>query len=182
MKNHTILTSIPALSPILETANHVDIKTVTGYVTLQEFLANMFSYYPSWLKALYRIRWGFVRLLGMKQEGIPQQVRVHPSDVPMTPNEKVGFFTVDLVEEPRYWFTRATESHLTARLGVVTEPAPNGATTFHVVTIVHYHNWTGPVYFNVIRPFHHIVVSKMAKAGLGSLNHGQENNVAHLNR
>jgi hypothetical protein len=35
---------------------------------------------------------------------------------------------------------------------------------FHVVTIVHYRRWTGPVYFNVIRPFHHLVVYQMAKS------------------
>ncbi|WP_422698682.1 DUF2867 domain-containing protein [Desulfosarcina cetonica] len=28
-----------------------------------------------------------------------------------------------------------------------------------------YRNWTGPVYFNLIRPFHHLVVREMMKAG-----------------
>jgi hypothetical protein len=40
---------------------------------------------------------------------------------------------------------------------------------FHVVTIVHYNNLAGPVYFNVIRPFHHLVVKQMARRGA----HGQ---------
>jgi uncharacterized protein DUF2867 len=34
-----------------------------------------------------------------------------------------------------------------------------------VVTNVHYHNWAGPVYLQVIRPFHHVVVTRMAQAG-----------------
>ncbi|MGE6761631.1 DUF2867 domain-containing protein [Corallococcus interemptor] len=29
----------------------------------------------------------------------------------------------------------------------------------------HYRNWAGPVYFNVIRPFHHLVVARMARHG-----------------
>ena len=33
------------------------------------------------------------------------------------------------------------------------------------LTVVHYKHWTGPVYFNVIRPFHHLVVRQMARAG-----------------
>ena len=59
----------------------------------------------------------------------------------------------------------ATDTHLTAYLGVVAEPIPPD-NRFHVITIVHYQRWTGPVYFNVIRPFHHLVVSKMVKAGV----------------
>jgi len=42
----------------------------------------------------------------------------------------------------------------------------DGRKRFHIGTAVHYHNWAGPVYFNVIRPFHHIVVSQMMKAGI----------------
>ncbi len=37
---------------------------------------------------------------------------------------------------------------------------------FYVITTVFYKHWTGPVYFNYIRPFHHLVVSQMAKYGL----------------
>lgn len=31
------------------------------------------------------------------------------------------------------------------------------------ITTVYYKHWTGPVYFNLIRPFHHLVVSRMAQ-------------------
>ena len=124
-----------------------------------------------WIKNLYRIRWGFVRLLGMKQEGIPQSshMRMQPSDVPMRAGEDATFFTVEMAEDGRFWIASTTESHLTAYLGVVVEPLAQG-NRFHVLTIVHYHNWTGPVYFNVIRPFHHIVVGKMAQAGVANKN------------
>ena len=37
---------------------------------------------------------------------------------------------------------------------------------FYIMTVVHYKHWTGPVYFNMIRPFHHLVVRRMALAGL----------------
>ena len=68
---------------------------------MRAFIAGLFSYMPWWLKALYGVRWAFVRLLGMKQEGVP---------------------------------------------------------------IVDYRHWTGPVYFNVIRPFHHLVVAAMLRS------------------
>lgn len=163
---------LPQLMTLLGEADHVDVKVVTGDVSLPEFVAGMFSYYPGWIRNLYRIRWGFVRLLGMKQAGIPAAVTMRPEDVPMTPGEKATFFTVTMAEAERCWVAGAAESHLTAYLGVVVEPLAAGPQSvgnrFHVLTIVHYHKWTGPVYFNVIRPFHHLVVRKMAKAGVCS--------------
>ncbi|MCL4265491.1 MAG: DUF2867 domain-containing protein [Anaerolineae bacterium] len=164
MKQAYIFTEMPELTALMSGADHVDVKTVTGACSLPEFIAGMFSYYPGWVKSLYRIRWGFVRLLGMKQQGIPTQVYMRPEDVPMTPGEKAAFFTVTMAEVDRYWVAEANESHLTAYLGVVMTPLADN-NRFDVVTIVRYRRWTGPVYFNVIRPFHHIVVQKMAQAG-----------------
>jgi len=168
-----IIQAVPDLQPFLAGADHIDVKVVEGDVTLREFLAGMFSYYPGWLKFLYRVRWGFVRLLGMKQEGIPQTVQLRPEDVSMIPGENAAFFTIDAASEDKFYVASASESHLTAYLGVVREPVDNDhfdklsdrRSRFHVITIVHYHKWTGPLYFNVIRPFHHLVVAKMAQSG-----------------
>ena len=73
------------------------------------------------------------------------------------------FFKVVAAKEDRYWFAEAIESHLTGKIGVVMESGLGLQNTFHVITVVHYNNWTGPVYFNVIRPFHHLVVGSMGR-------------------
>lgn len=159
-----LVAQVPSLAPLWESADHVDVKVVEGEVSLREFLAGMFTYYPAWLKALYQVRGGFVRVLGMKQEGVPIVSALRPEEIPMEANESLLFFTVHDAKEGHYWVAGATESHLTARLGVVAEPV-GGRQRFYLVTLVHYHNWSGPVYFNVIRPFHHLVVQRMAEAG-----------------
>ncbi|GIH93074.1 DUF2867 domain-containing protein [Planobispora siamensis] len=151
---------IPRLRALTEDADHVDVKTVEGDVSLREFLAGFISYEPGWMRLLYRIRAGFVRLLGMRQGELPSARGTRPEEIPFTPGGKLAFFTVTEAEEDRYFVAGATESHLTAWLAVVAEPG-----RFRVVTIVKYHRWTGPVYFNVIRPFHHLVVTRMARAG-----------------
>ncbi len=167
VKTNPLFEAVPGLPALLASANHVDVKTVESAASLREFLAGMFAYYPRWLKALYAVRWGFVRLLGMRQEGVPATVRVAPKDVPLLAGEKMAFFTVAMAAEEQYWFASAEEAHLTAYLGVVVEPleGQHGRGRFHVLTIVHYNKWTGPINFNVIRPFHHIVVRQMALAG-----------------
>jgi hypothetical protein len=161
----TLLKSVPTLQPYARNANHVDVYTVTGQATMREFLAGAFSYEPGWLKFLYHVRGGFVRLLGMKQDGIPEFPELRPEDVSMTPGEKMVFFTVEIASED-FWLASIKDTHLKANLGVVSEAVDNGNRRFHFITIVHYLHWTGVVYFNVIRPFHYLVVAQMAKAAV----------------
>ena len=155
---------VPPLASLLAKADHVDVKTIDSLIDLRTFIAGMLSYSPFWLKFLYGLRRVFVHFLGMRQEGIPLKRPLLPSDISLIPGEKALFFTVTMAEAERYWVAEAADTHLTAYIGVVAEPLTQG-NRFHVITIVHYHHWTGPVYFNVIRPFHHIVVRQMMKAG-----------------
>ncbi|GAA3097030.1 DUF2867 domain-containing protein [Streptosporangium carneum] len=158
---HPLTAGLPRLRALAEGADHVDVKTVEGDLTLREFLCGLASWEPGWVRFLYRVRAVFVRLLGMRQEGIPSARVIRPEDVSFTPGDSMMFFTVADAEEDHYFVAGVTESHLTAHLAVVAEPG-----RFHVATIVKYNRWTGPVYFNVIRPFHHLVVGGMARAAV----------------
>jgi hypothetical protein len=159
------------LRPFAKGADHVDVKTVESEATLREFLAGLMSYQPAWVTALYGVRAVFVRLLGMRQHGMPRPQHLGPENIPMTPGSAAAFFTVRHAEEEHVWVVAVADKHLEATLAVVVEPEPGGGPRrrFHVVTLVHYRNWAGPVYFNVIRPFHHLVVGGMARnaAALG---------------
>jgi hypothetical protein len=159
---------MPEVAPLLEHANHIDVKTVSGNVNLRTFLANMFSYQPDWITALYGVRAVFVHFLGIRQSGIPRGRQLTPEMIPMQAGMRIAFFKVCKAEEERYWMAEVKDTHLNAILGVVVEPLPGQQwRRFHVLTIVYYQNWAGPVYFNVIRPFHHLVVKSMAHAGVG---------------
>ena len=156
----------PELAPFFRNPDHMDVKVVEGDVSLREFAASMIGYQPGWMTFLYHVRGVFVRFLGMKQDGVPKPMRVQPEDLPLTPGSAVAFFTTRASKEDTYWFGDVGDKHLNATLGVVVEPLANGLRRFHVITLVHYRHWTGPVYFNVIRPFHHLVVGQMARAGV----------------
>lgn len=157
---------VPELAPLLAGADHIDVKTATGEVSMREFIAAMVAFQPFWITFLYSIRAVFVRFLGMRQQRLPHFRPLRPDEVPMQPGSRLVFFKVRMAEEERYWVAEADDRHLNGALCVVVEPLSDNQRRFHVVTIVHYHNWTGPVYFNVIRPFHHIVVGSMVRAGL----------------
>ena len=108
-----------------------------------------------------------VRTLGLERHPKPDgRPSIGPQALPFTPGEKALFFTVRSAREETYWVAQTPpDKHLTAYLGVVAERLATGSTRFHVFTAVRYQHWTGPVYFNLIRPFHHLVVRCMMKAG-----------------
>jgi hypothetical protein len=175
-KNHTqkrhfmdkAIQTAPPIAALAAEMDVIDVKVFESTATLREFVAGMIGYYPGWLKFLYAVRMGFVRVLGMRQEGIPTMPHWTPEKVAMLPGQKAGFFNVEAAEEDHFWLAGIKDTHLDAYLGVIVEPLAGDVRKFHVVTLVKYNRWTGPVYFNVIRPFHHVVVYQMGKAGAES--------------
>ncbi len=153
----------------LKDADHVDIKTIESDRSMREFIAGMFSYMPAWMQFLYRVRSVFVRLLGMRQEGMPHAVTLAPEDISFRTGDATAFFKVEAAEEEAYYIASAKEAHLDAYLGLSVESISATRKRYHMVTIVHYNKWTGPVYFNVIRPFHHLVVRLMLRAAAGEI-------------
>jgi hypothetical protein len=158
------LTNVPVVQKLLQGADHFDEKVIEGDVTLREFIAGALSYYPWWIKGLYGIRVGFVRLLGMRQDSMPLP-SLTPENISFRAGDMVTFFKVAEGTSQQVWIASAADTHLTAYLVIAAEQSAQ-LNRFHVGTIVHYRRWTGPVYFNVIRPFHHIVVGSMMQAGI----------------
>jgi hypothetical protein len=150
-----------------EGADFTDIKTIKSRNDLRTFIAAMLSYYPWWIVMLYRIRTLVVHLLGLVKHEKPEELpNLKPEQIPFIPGEEATFFIVRMAQENLYWFAETPpDKHLRAYFGVVAEPLANELKRYYIVTIVHYLHWTGPVYFNLIRPFHHLVVARMARAG-----------------
>ena len=142
-------------------------KRIEARTSLRQFIAGMLTFHPWWLRLLYHLRTLLVCLLGLeKHENLRHLPSIEPQSLPFTPGATVSFFTVQAAREADYWVAQTPpDKHLTAFLGVAAVPLPSGAVRFSVFTAVRYLHWTGPVYFNLIRPFHHLVVRRMMKAG-----------------
>ncbi|MBT8365046.1 MAG: DUF2867 domain-containing protein [Deltaproteobacteria bacterium] len=161
---------IPEIAALIEGSNYIDIKTIEGQTSLRQFVASMLSYYPWWIVLLYRIRAFLVKILGLVEHQAPEVLpHLQAEDVSFVVGDAVTFFIVRLAKEEQYWLAETPEDkHLSAFLGIVVEPIAENSKRFHVATIVRYKHWTGPVYFNLIRPFHHLVVSQMMRAGVAA--------------
>ncbi|MCU0466360.1 MAG: DUF2867 domain-containing protein, partial [Anaerolineae bacterium] len=92
----SFIRELAVAQPFLHDVDHYDEKVVEGEQSLREFLAGFLSYYPAWIKGLYGIRAGFVRLLGMKQEmpegGTP---KLKPEDIHFEGGKPGTIFVVD---------------------------------------------------------------------------------------
>lgn len=155
----------PELSPLFAGADHVDVKTVEADVTLREFVSGAMGWQPGWMKVLFRVRTVLARMLRLRDSDIPAGPRLRPDNIPFVPGGKVWFFTVAEAAEDRYIALEVADTHLAAYCVIMAEPVATGRNRFHVATVVKYQRWTGPLYFNVIRPFHHVVVRSMVNAG-----------------
>ena len=162
------LAEIPEIARLVEGSDYVDRKCVEGNTSLRQFIASMLSYYPWWVVLLYRIRVVLVKILGLVEHEAPEVLPdLQAEEVSFVAGDTVTFFTVYLAKVEQFWIGETPEDkHLKAYFGVVVEPLAQNLRRFHVTTIVHYKHWTGPLYFNLIRPFHHLVVRQMMRAGL----------------
>ena len=156
----------PELAPVLEGADYVEFKEIEGEVSLREFVSGMLGWSPGWLKVLFAARYLLARALRLDTAGVPPYARLSPENVSFTPGDKAAFFTVRSGQEDRYLVVGVDDNHLTAHLTIVAEPVSGGRKRFQVGTIVHYHRKAGPAYFAVVRPFHHLVIRGMLRAGV----------------
>jgi len=160
---------IPVLAEYVDGADHVDVKSGEGLRTLREFVASVLIYQPGWMRALMKVRGWLLMSLGQGKQVVSEKVCMTAESLPVEAGEKVRFFTVTDSDGETYWMAVGEESHLGAALCVVAEPVDGkpGVQQFHVITVVRYRNWVGPLYFNLIRPFHHLIVVAAMRTALG---------------
>jgi hypothetical protein len=151
------------LDDLLPVADEIDVKTARGDVTLREFTTGALGHDPLWIKGLFAARMALAAVLRLDTTGIPDTRRLRPETVSFTPGEKNSFFTVVRGEEDHYLLLKVTDNHLVGYLAIITDNAQPA--TFKVVTLVRYRRSAGRFYYNLIRPFHHVVVLSMCRAG-----------------
>ncbi|MGD8241543.1 MAG: DUF2867 domain-containing protein [Desulfobacterales bacterium] len=167
----TYLVDMKAIRTLLDGADYIGIKTVEAENDLEGFLRRIFTYRPRLVRLLYRLRAPLVRLLGFHQDPLPEMKEWIPEDFPMLPCGNVWLFTVREVKPDRYWIAGCPrDRHLDADMAVVAEPLAGGRRRFHILTVVRYKHWTGPIYFNLIRIFNLLLVDRMARSAVPSGN------------
>ncbi|MEV8374103.1 DUF2867 domain-containing protein [Kribbella sp. NPDC056861] len=158
-------TDLPELTDLLPTADVIDVKTATGDVTLREFVAGALGNGSFPGRILFAIRVPIARLLRLEMTGMPPTTRLRPEDISFTPGDSVSFFTVDRGEEEHYLLLKITDNHLVAHLAIIVDDS-GPVRRFKVVTLVRYLRKAGRLYFELIRPFHHVIMHVMCRSAI----------------
>ena len=156
-------TTLHELDDLIPVMDEIDVKTASGDVTLREFVAGALSHSPLWVKGLFAIRIAVATVLRLETATVPDSRKLRPETVSFTPGEKDAFFTVMRGEEDHYLLLKISDNHLIGYLAFITDnerPAK-----FQVVTLVQFLRPAGRFYYNLIRPFHHLVMLSLCRAG-----------------
>ena len=146
-------------------ANHLDAVSAYAALSLRECISNALSWQPAWLKILFLARGGLARLMRLEHPSGRPSHSLRPDEISFHPGDRLAFFTVSAGQEDAFLVLTAEDTHLTGHLIVEVDPSDTGTERrFRVLTAVHYRRWTGLLYFNIIRPFHHIIMHRMIAA------------------
>ncbi len=130
---------------------------------LRRIMAGFFSCRPTWLRLLFLLRAPLARLLGL-EHSLEAQRTFTPEEIPFATGESVWIFSVAGAQEDGFWAGEAQDAHLRAVLAFTCEPLGSGRFRHTVLTFVTYKDWRGPVYFNLVRPFHALIIKATLKA------------------
>lgn len=155
----------------MDAADHVDVKSAVSGADMRRFASGMLGCTSPWVRALFWLRKYLARLFRLHHDGA--HTRFTPETLPMVPGQKADFFTVILADEKSHYVLGAEDRHLSAQIALLAEPLSGGLTRYHLYTLVRFNDWTGPVYFSLIRPFHHLIVSRVVRAGANAAFPGQ---------
>lgn len=161
----TMKHAVPAASRLLvnttsRSADYVDSFRVelplTEDLSVDYLCATVFSATPRWVDWLMVLRNLLVSGFGLRTEmgnGPPPLTR----EVRFELGAKDCFFT--LIDRSDEELVMAEgDKHLDFRVSVRKGKGAEGTTVLEVTTVVWYNNWLGPIYFNVVKPFHRMLL------------------------
>lgn len=137
-------------------------------LTPDNLLIAFWTDFPAWVRRLFSLRDILVKPFGLKgaddnystfQQKFTEMVRTGGSYQVMSLSAKSENETV----------MQLTDKHLTTELSCHTENAVENKLKISIITIVHYHNALGKIYFAVIKPFHIIIVKAIMKRSIDKL-------------
>ncbi|SOB57103.1 conserved protein of unknown function [Pseudodesulfovibrio profundus] len=162
--NQTKIKDHPELLNLYTGADYTESKSTESTNTLRRFMVGFLFYSPRWLTYLFRLRSVVAKVLridDVKFDTKPQD----EESICFAPGDKCSVFTVLHGKEDDYLALRYEANHLRADILTMMTPLPNGMNHFEIDTIVNYKHWTGRFYFFLVRPFHHLIFSRMIHAG-----------------
>jgi len=118
---------------------------------------------PKWIVALMSLRNKIVKHLDLKTSDTPGDHEAILRAFDGKVGSSIGLFRVFAKSENEIVFGQ-NDSHLNFRASLLLEDVGEKLTSLHFTTTVEYVNWTGRLYFLIVKPFHKVIVKRMLQA------------------
>jgi hypothetical protein len=124
--------------------------------------------FPGWVQWLFRLRDILVRPFGLKDGDDDYHTSRHKLAEIIRTGGSYNIMNIPS-KSKNETVMQLEDKHLTAELSCHVENANDSKLKISIITLVHYHNTLGKIYFAAIKPFHTIIVRKITKRSIGKL-------------
>ena len=154
MKKVSKMKSIPKGSDVLDGFNHIDYLDIYEIEKdtdkSAEEVSKEIMRLPKWVDSLFKLRNALVRVFGLK---VDKQ------------NEGEETFFTLIKKNDNEIIMGEDDKHLNFRASIMVDKSRN---TISLITLVHFNNLWGKIYFLPVKPFHKIIMKSLLKRHLKS--------------
>ena len=145
-----------------------NIKLVTSDIDIVDIGRSFFLSSPKWVENLMTLRNKIVLLFGLKtgDKDIDRQKLIR--EFKGNPKEKLGLFKVYAKTENEL-ILGEDDKHLDFRVSLLTDNLSSDDKKLTISTTVKFNNWFGKLYFLPVKPFHKLIVNRMLKETIKSI-------------
>ena len=151
-------------------ADYSDVYTCEVYaekeVIPDDIMVSFWVDFPAWVNMLFKLRNFMVKFVGLKSS---ENGDLKELEKCIRTGKPYGLFSVP-AKNCNETVLLLTDKHLNAYISVYVESKEEHK-TISVITLVHFKNKLGRIYFFVIRPFHGLVVKSMLKRTVNKVVH-----------
>lgn len=131
-------------------------------LSAEDVMVGFWTVMPGWVNALFKLRNALVRPFGLKTD--QEEGQISDLENIIRNGGSVGVASLAAKSENETVLL-LSDKHLDAYMSVhLSNTSENRVVT--VITLVHFHNSLGKVYFFFIRPFHNVIVKSTLKSSL----------------
>ncbi|MFV9551815.1 DUF2867 domain-containing protein [Algibacter sp. PT7-4] len=128
-----------------------------------------FTSAPKWSENLFELRNRIVSVFGLKISEKNKDRQQQLDSFTCEPGSSLGLFNVYSKTENEI-ILGEDDKHLNFRISLLKENNQTQNKKLTITTVVEYNHWFGKLYFLPVKPFHKLIVPKMLKGIVKSLN------------
>ncbi|MDR2139133.1 MAG: DUF2867 domain-containing protein [Tannerella sp.] len=136
-------------------------------LTPDNLLIAFWTDFPKWVQLLFKLRDRLVKPFGLKTNENENDFK-HKFEEAIRSSGQFHLMNV-LAKSPNEIVVQLADAHLTAELSIHNEKSNGTQLKINFITVVHFHNVWGKVYFFFVRPFHKMIVKTMMKRSIAKL-------------